>query len=147
MAVHWGVSTGSVASAAVGDVFVSRLNGTQQRCTAAGPPPTWVTMQPSETRGDIIPTGGAIAEHLAKKTDNNPYDTEWVEAAEGMVWDEHFTNQQSWTCLHNLRFEFVSVTAIKDDGTIMIPDIAFSTDLACVLTFVEPVSGTAIIRR
>jgi hypothetical protein len=62
-------------------------------------------------------------------------------------WTDDFTNSNAWTCAHNLHSQFVSVRAVKSDGTIMVPEIDYTDADNCVLHFAGNVSGSAIIRR
>jgi hypothetical protein len=62
-------------------------------------------------------------------------------------WTDDFTNSNAWTCAHNLHSQFVSVRAVKSDGTIMVPEIDYTNADSCVLHFAGLVTGTAVIRR
>jgi hypothetical protein len=108
----------------------------------------WEQLTPVlETRGDTFPVAGLENQVLARGPDADPFAVKWAESAIGMVWEEDFNNLQQWVCNHGLIFRLVSVTAIKTDGTVMIPDITYTNNLTCVLTFASAVSGTAVIRR
>jgi len=62
-------------------------------------------------------------------------------------WTDDFTNTDTWTCAHNLHSQFVSVRAVKSDGTVMVPEIDYTNADNCTLHFAENVTGIAIIRR
>lgn len=53
----------------------------------------------------------------------------------------------TWTLDHNLGQRIVAVQVVNTSGTTMIGDIDFETANRCVLTFVNPVAGTAVVRR
>jgi hypothetical protein len=89
--------------------------------------------------------------------ETGPDATQWAAIGKNLIhavhesrgWEGDFTNIDTWTCPHALDNKYVSVLAIKSDGTIMIPDIdyAAATTSSIVLHFTENVTGHAIIRR
>lgn len=149
MAIHYGALMPPSVGVAVGDIFISTMNGNQQRATSLGPPITWVQLQPNETRGDVLPRAGNLDQVLVRGNSFRPFDVEWAEPGPGLIWEEDFNNSDTWTCGHNLRNRFVSVLAVNTNGTLMIPDIDYenATENLIVLRFHEDVSGTVIIRR
>jgi hypothetical protein len=53
----------------------------------------------------------------------------------------------SWVIAHNLGYKLVSVSCIDDDGDTLFGDIDRIDDDNLTISFYEPVSGLAIIRR
>lgn len=149
MTIHYGMIIPPQVGVAVGDVFVSQMNGNQQRAISLGPPVQWVPMQPGETRGDILPRGGNEDQVLVRGNGFNPFASTWAEPGPGLIWEQEFVDSDTWTCGHNLRSRFVSVLTVNTDGVLMIPDIDYenATDNVIILRFSEDVSGTVVIRR
>jgi len=145
MSITWGmVRPGSLPNA--GDIFIRRSDGAQSRWTGAA----WEVITPAvETRGDSMPSGGLQDQILVRGLGTNPFAVGWADPGPGLIWENDFTNLDEWTCDHGLRNRYVAVLVIKTDGTLMVPEIDYAnaTDNLIVLKFVEPVSGTAIIRR
>ena len=143
MATFWG-GFSPPGAAVIGDIWI-RTNGNQERLTGAG----WVQLQPGETRGDVVPLSGTIDQVLVKANSANHFSMKWEDPGPGLIWEDDFTNQDTWPCFHGLRNKFVSVLVVKTDGTVMIPEIDYAgaTINDITLRFAENVSGTVIIRR
>lgn len=150
MATTWGLSGPPAAATGVdGDVFVSTVTHEQWRKDAG----VWTALAPGENRADIVPITGAVNLHLAKRAARS-FDTQWVNASEGLVYTENFTSSPTWNVQHRLGSRFVDVTVIAPgnhnataEQTVIIPRISFDSTLACVLNFAGPVAGTVIVRR
>lgn len=128
---------------AVDDLFVARATGEQWRWDGSD----WDKIT---ARADVVPGAGLTDEHLAK-IGGEPYRTGWVEAAQGMVWDSGATfagvPSDEWVCNHGLRYLHVAVQIVNNAGVTVLADIEYSTPLACVIRFANPVAGVAVIRR
>jgi hypothetical protein len=137
-----------------GDIFIvrntraqSRWNGTAWEIITAPLPHTT-----AQTRADVLPIFPSIGlkdQILARTVSADPHAVDWVDPGPGLIWQDDFTSLSTWVCNHALRNKFVSVLAIKDDGTIMVPDIDYANADPNIISlkFEEAVSGTAIIRR
>jgi len=159
-----------------GDIFVSTNTLTQRRRVASAPNvdgstagwvwivppgPSQTRLTPSDTRADVVPSGGLVNDRLALIDPGNPWQTGWANAAAGVVGPpatasptgvegrhEEPTPVNPWTVNHNLSALFVNVTVIGDDNeTLIMPRVEYSTPMTCILHFAEPVAGTAIVRR
>jgi hypothetical protein len=145
MAIVWGfMRPASMPNA--GDIFIVRATRNQSRWNGTA----WEEITPAkETRGDVMPSDGTTDQVLVRTAFNDAFAVKWDEPGPGLIWEADFTNVDTWVCTHNLRNKFVSILAVKDDGTVMIPDIDYENadDSFVSLRFEEAVSGTAIIRR
>lgn len=52
-----------------------------------------------------------------------------------------------WVIYHGLGQRIVSVQVVDDVGTVVLCDVDFETVNRCVLNFVKPKTGIAVIRR
>lgn len=53
----------------------------------------------------------------------------------------------TWDITHGLGQRYVAVQVVKTDGTTVIGDVDYTSANECILTFTQPIAGTAVIRR
>jgi len=142
---------------AIGDIGIRPSNGEQWRWDGA----LWQPMLPDESRGDIMPspaTGGLAGlnnTHLAK-TGARSFEVGWVNPSEGIVFQhDQATALDAWTISHPLQSRWLDITVISPGNTnpaatehdIIVPAVNYATMFSLTLRFLEPIAGTAILRR
>jgi hypothetical protein len=161
---------GGTHTGADGDIFVRTSGVNPQWRFSANPTPVWTPIVPpaagtartvaSDTRADTVPRAGLANQRLAKTAQPGgvlgtaPWALGWANAADGVATipldptqPPHVITGNSWMLRHDLNQRWVDVTVLQPDGTTVIPEINYVDDNHVRLTFLEPVTGTAIVRR
>lgn len=87
--------------------------------------------------GSIAPT--AIISIAAERRVTPP-------AAVGRFEFEQTVASTTWTIQHMLNQRFVSVQVVDTGGTVLVADVDYDSVNRCILTFVRPKAGTAVVR-
>lgn len=113
-------------------------------------------IDPTTTKGDLIVRGTAAITRLAVGAEGQVLTADSA-ASLGVVWKTgtsgvsyvHTESAASdeWVIPHQLNFRYVSVQIVDDSGDTVIADIDYVNTTRVDLSFANPVSGTAIIRR
>lgn len=157
---------GGTHTGADGDIFVRTSGVNPQWRFSVQPAPVWTPIVPplvgtartteSDTRADVLPRAGQPNDRLAKVgAPARAWEVGWANAASGIVTvplDQ--PSSQTWVLLHDLGQRWVDVTVISPGHTnpnaeqkLVFPTVEYIDETACRLAFMEPVAGTAIIRR
>jgi hypothetical protein len=135
------LSYGEPSSPNPGDIWIPP-DGTRQQWTGTA----WQSIEPDP---GFLPGGGSTTQHVAKAGVAFGQ-SHWVNAADGIVFTHTQTTlADTWVVTHRLVSQFVNVMVIDTSRSnmIMVPQIVFTNAMQCRLRFVNPVIGTALVRR
>lgn len=144
-----------------GDIYIRNTTKEQFRWNGSA----WDSLSPDETRGDVVydeavgALGAGQVNDRVSKIANRPYAVGWRNAADGVVFTANKAvgdAEDEWTINHQLSNRLIDVTVFTPgneditqniERTVIFPEVIIVNPNQCRLKFVEPVSGTALIRR
>lgn len=135
------------------DVWI-RNDGTRQRWNGTAWVPTGTVVMPADPTvvaphdPGLLPGGGSARQRLSK-TGGTYGGAEWGDAAGGITFQHTQTGaSDTWTVTHGLLSRYVHVTVIDTARNVeMVPEITYGSINVCVLKFIGPVTGIALVRR